>query len=315
MSASERNAAFAALASDIAAAIADAIEKERLDDIPDDSLGQAFGAIVRLYAAKAQLGDAPRPFGRNSGVTVTDVAIGCTALLESVGLEVFELGAWQSMSGIGRLTPQLTRPRVNTMLDQAQRLPRSRERGIRHPHAVAECRRPGDRAATMRTFLIVDVDSHHYETEAFKEIAEYIDDPVLRSRSQVTRACRAAASRPRAARIRRSAAASRAIRCARPRRCRRTPHRDITLMERWMDAHGRRHGGHVSDADAQPVELPAHPGRGRDGDAPTTAGCATRSCRQDPRSNRCSICRSTIRRRATRSSRSSPIVRASSASW
>ena len=105
MSASERNAAFAALASDIAAAIADAIEKERLDDIPDNSLGQAFGAIVRLYAAKAQLGDAPRPFGRNSGVTVTDVAIGCTALLESVGLEVFELGAWQAMSGIGRLTP------------------------------------------------------------------------------------------------------------------------------------------------------------------------------------------------------------------
>jgi hypothetical protein len=105
MSASERNAAFAALASDIAAAIADAIEQERLDDIPDDSLGQAFGAIVRLYAAKAQLGEAPRPFGRNSGVTVTDVAIGCTALLESVGLEVFELGAWQAMCGIGRLTP------------------------------------------------------------------------------------------------------------------------------------------------------------------------------------------------------------------
>ena len=29
-------------------------------------------------------------------------------------------------------------------------------------------------------FLIVDTDSHHYETEAFKEIAEYIEDPVLR---------------------------------------------------------------------------------------------------------------------------------------
>src|SRR5262245_1393299 len=105
MSASEHNAAFAALASEIAAACAEAIERERLDDIPDDSLGQAFGAIVRLYAAKALHGEAPRPFGRNSGVTVTDVAIGCTALLESVGLEVFELGAWQTMSGIGRLTP------------------------------------------------------------------------------------------------------------------------------------------------------------------------------------------------------------------
>jgi hypothetical protein len=105
MSASERQETFAALASDLAAACAEAIEHERLDDIPDDSLGQAFGALLRLYAAKAQHGEAPRPFGRNSGVTVTDVAIGCTALLESVGLEVFELGAWQTMSGIGRLTP------------------------------------------------------------------------------------------------------------------------------------------------------------------------------------------------------------------
>jgi hypothetical protein len=102
----ERIGAFPDLASDLAAACAEAIEANRLDDIPNDSLGQAFGAIVRLYAAKCQLGPAPRPYGRNSGVTVTDVAIGCTALLESAGIEVFELGAWQSMSGIGRLTPQ-----------------------------------------------------------------------------------------------------------------------------------------------------------------------------------------------------------------
>jgi hypothetical protein len=105
MSPSDVNPAFAALASDLAAACAEAIEQDRLDSIPDDSMGQALGALVRLYAAKAQMGNAPRPFGRNSGVTVTDVAIGCTALLESVGLEVFELGAWQSMSGIGRITP------------------------------------------------------------------------------------------------------------------------------------------------------------------------------------------------------------------
>jgi hypothetical protein len=105
MSQSERIAAFPELASDLAAACAEAIETQRLDDIPNDSLGQAFGAIVRLYAAKAQLGQAPRPYGRNAGVTATDVAIGCTALLESAGLEVFELGAWQTMSGIGRLTP------------------------------------------------------------------------------------------------------------------------------------------------------------------------------------------------------------------
>jgi hypothetical protein len=104
MSRSERVEAFPDLASDLAAACAEAIEANRLDEIPNDSLGQVFGAIVRLYAAKAQIGPAPRPYGRNSGVTVTDVAIGCTALMESAGLEAFELGAWQSMSGIGRLT-------------------------------------------------------------------------------------------------------------------------------------------------------------------------------------------------------------------
>jgi hypothetical protein len=105
MSQSEARETFEALAGAIAGACAQAIEQDRIDAIPNDSLGQVFAAVVRLYAAKAQMGQAVRPFGRNSGVTVTDVAIGCTALLESVGLEVFELGAWQAMSGIGRLTP------------------------------------------------------------------------------------------------------------------------------------------------------------------------------------------------------------------
>jgi hypothetical protein len=105
MSQSERKDAFSGLASDIAAACAEAIETNRLSDIPDDSLGQIIGAAIRVYAAKAQMGQVGRPFGRNSGVTVTDVAISCTALLDGVGLEVFELGAWQSMSGIGRLSP------------------------------------------------------------------------------------------------------------------------------------------------------------------------------------------------------------------
>ena len=58
-----------------------------------------------LRAALQAAADTTSPL-KPSSVTVTDVAIGCTALLESAGIEVFELGAWQSMSGIGRLTPQ-----------------------------------------------------------------------------------------------------------------------------------------------------------------------------------------------------------------
>ena len=70
--------------------------------IPDDSLGQVFASVVRLFAAKSQAGPAPLPFGRNSGVTSTDVVIGCSAMLDAAGLAVFELGAWQAMSRVGR---------------------------------------------------------------------------------------------------------------------------------------------------------------------------------------------------------------------
>jgi hypothetical protein len=103
MSQSEAEATtFGALASEIAARCAAAIEADRLDDIPDDSLGQVFASVVRLFAAKAQAGPAPRPFGRNSGVTPTDVVIGASAMLDAAGLAVFELGAWQAMSRVGR---------------------------------------------------------------------------------------------------------------------------------------------------------------------------------------------------------------------
>lgn len=107
MSASEpasgKGAAFADLASELSALCADAIDAGAIDEIPNDSLGQIFASVVRLYAAKAQEdGPTPRPFGRNSGVTSTDVVIGCTAMLDAVGLEVFELGAWQTMSNVSR---------------------------------------------------------------------------------------------------------------------------------------------------------------------------------------------------------------------
>lgn len=98
-----RAAAFSDRASEIAAACADAIEYNRLDDVPDEALGQLIASAVRIYAAKVQEGTTPRPFARNSGVTPTDAAIACTAILQGVNLEVFELGAWQQLSGLGRL--------------------------------------------------------------------------------------------------------------------------------------------------------------------------------------------------------------------
>jgi hypothetical protein len=93
-------ATFAHLASQLARHCTQAIDGDRLADIPTDVLGQLFASVVRLYAAKAQLGATPPPFGRHGTVTATDVAIGCTAMLEGVGLTLFDLGAWQTLASV-----------------------------------------------------------------------------------------------------------------------------------------------------------------------------------------------------------------------
>jgi hypothetical protein len=105
---------FVDLASRLAAACAEAIEGERVLDIPNDSIGQAFASLISLYAAKAQLGELPPVFGRNAALAVTDVAIGCTAMMEAADISLFDLGAWQSMAGVGRrIQPNDGRGNVN----------------------------------------------------------------------------------------------------------------------------------------------------------------------------------------------------------
>ncbi len=93
---------FGDLASELSSRLHDALERDALSDVPNEELGQIFASVVAVFAAKAQAGADVRPFGRNSRVSVTDVAIGCTAMLDAAGLEVFELGAWQAMSSVGR---------------------------------------------------------------------------------------------------------------------------------------------------------------------------------------------------------------------
>lgn len=102
----DRKAKITEIASDIAAIFAETIEEDRLDDIPDDSLGQLFASVVRLYGAKAQIGNPPRPFARNSGITPQDVMIGATAMLEGVNVPLFDLALWQSWSTLGRRVPE-----------------------------------------------------------------------------------------------------------------------------------------------------------------------------------------------------------------
>jgi predicted TIM-barrel fold metal-dependent hydrolase len=92
-------------------------------------------------------------------------------------------------------------------------------------------------ARRYEDFLIVDVDSHHYETESFGEISEYIDDPVLRQAAKFQGFSRGGINQGKGSGQEMS---GRIVRYA-GRRKEKTPpkpHRDITLMRRWMDAMG-----------------------------------------------------------------------------
>ena len=51
---------------------------------------------------------------------------------------------------------------------------------LAHAAQQAEDRRYED-------FMIIDVDSHHYETGSFKDILQYIEDPVLRDQFKYTK--------------------------------------------------------------------------------------------------------------------------------
>lgn len=101
MSPSPEARGFAEHAAELIALCNEAIDGDRLDAVSNDALGGLYAAIVRLYAAKVQAGEPMKPYSGNSGVSVTDVTISCSALLDSVQLSVFELGAWQTFSGLG----------------------------------------------------------------------------------------------------------------------------------------------------------------------------------------------------------------------
>jgi hypothetical protein len=102
----ERKAKIADLASDIAALFATVIEEDKLADVPNDTLGQLYASVVRVYAAKAQAGHQPPPFARNSGVSPQDVMIGATGMLEGVNVPLFDLALWQSWSNLGKRQPE-----------------------------------------------------------------------------------------------------------------------------------------------------------------------------------------------------------------
>jgi predicted TIM-barrel fold metal-dependent hydrolase len=98
------------------------------------------------------------------------------------------------------------------------------------------------RSRNYKDFLIVDVDAHHYETEHFAEIAQYIEDPVLRHQAQGGNRKGQSASVPSMfpGQVGNQDLSGRINRYRR-RPEERTPpgeHRDLSLTRRWMDAIG-----------------------------------------------------------------------------
>jgi predicted TIM-barrel fold metal-dependent hydrolase len=86
-------------------------------------------------------------------------------------------------------------------------------------------------------FLIIDCDAHHYETEAFQEIAEYIADPVMRYEAKFQGTSRGGITSEQGSYQELSGRITR-YPLRKTEKVPPAPHRDITLMRRWMDAMG-----------------------------------------------------------------------------
>ena len=67
--------------------------------VSDVDIQSLLARAVRLYAERAEQGDAPPAFAAGAPVTATDVMVTVTAMLKAVNLQVFELGMWQAWSG------------------------------------------------------------------------------------------------------------------------------------------------------------------------------------------------------------------------
>jgi predicted TIM-barrel fold metal-dependent hydrolase len=86
-------------------------------------------------------------------------------------------------------------------------------------------------------FFIVDVDSHHYETESFKEICGYIRNPVFRDEALYQGMARGGITSENGSYQEIGGRITRYPK-RRTEKVPPKPHRDITLAERWMDALG-----------------------------------------------------------------------------
>jgi hypothetical protein len=69
------------------------------DALTPQAIQALMAVLCKIYAGQAEADTAPPILENRHTVAATDVMVVCGALLEAVGLQVFELGMWQSWSG------------------------------------------------------------------------------------------------------------------------------------------------------------------------------------------------------------------------
>ena len=64
-----------------------------------EALGILMSALIRAYGTKFDEGERALPIDKNNPPNATNVLVTVSALMKASGLEIFELGMWQSWSG------------------------------------------------------------------------------------------------------------------------------------------------------------------------------------------------------------------------
>ncbi len=84
----------------LVAALEAKFETGELDVLTPEATQALVGVICKIYGANQESGNKYPLLSGRTAVTGTDAMITCSALLKAVDLQVFELGMWQSWSGI-----------------------------------------------------------------------------------------------------------------------------------------------------------------------------------------------------------------------
>jgi len=84
----------------LVAALEAKFEAGELDVLTPEATQALMGVICRIYSANQESGNKYSLLSGRAAVSGTDAMITCSSLLKAVDLQVFELGMWQSWSGI-----------------------------------------------------------------------------------------------------------------------------------------------------------------------------------------------------------------------